>query len=917
MIDASCVLLLVGVGKDTAKMEIMHDVFALAKGLPHWQQVIVKGVLESDNFDNKKIREIADLAIKNEKHDISILDEIPVSGTTAVTNSVSLVGIRELSNINNLVEGGGVDFASTGLTVIYGENGAGKSGYSRILKKCCRSRDKNCEILENVYSKSDTPQSAKLLFNDGACQEFLWQPKPKPKTPPAELSKVHVFDRLSAEVYLGGENAIEYRPSGMDILDKLIFIIQEVKKEVEASQLALKFNVFNWTSQYGTTKATALVSQLEAKNPHEELDKLIVFTQGEDAELKKLQEDIPVREKSSPQKDREKLIARNGSLKKVALYIETLVSICSAENIKQANDAINELKAAEKNANDAKKLSFDNDNFLSGTGNEAWKLMWESAKKFSEEFAYAGQEYPPKNSDSGIRCVLCQRELEDKQISLMDRFSKYVLDESQEVLKKKQSVIVRLVQDLNSKLKKDDDEATLIDSIKTEYPTIHAELSGEMSSVRNAILEIIKKIEEGESVHAETVNVSALTSKLTASNSEIKNNQAKISEPLDDAKYMEDLENDRQKLAEFLSRKDLLRDKVLVLQNIESHKKSKELDKAIRQCSTTGISRKMGELNKTYIVDALADEFDKEVREITRGRVGAKLLPTRIRQGVQLSRIVLTLGDGTSCQTDLTKILSDGELRGASIAGFMAELSMADDKSAIIFDDPISSLDHVYSKAVAERICREAQKRQVIIFTHDMLFLTQLVNLSGKTVPITLKTIRSGMQAGVVENELPPEKMKLKDRIGRLKEMIQSEIKPLYKSNELANYQEKGRQFYRELRQSWERFVEEVLFCNVITRFDCAVHTQQLRDVTIEDSDISIINAGMSECSKYLHDQPNVMRTDIENPEVLEKDLENLTNLQKSIRDRRKNKSKPKQFEVDPKELKSKNFHFEVVSAKK
>ncbi len=43
------------------------------------------------------------------------------------------------------------------------------------------------------------------------------------------------------------------------------------------------------------------------------------------------------------------------------------------------------------------------------------------------------------------------------------------------------------------------------------------------------------------------------------------------------------------------------------------------------------------------------------------------------------------------------KVLSEGEHRCVALAAFLAELSTIDAQSAIVFDDPVSSLDHQFS----------------------------------------------------------------------------------------------------------------------------------------------------------------------------------------------------------------------------
>ena len=61
--------------------------------------------------------------------------------------------------------------------------------------------------------------------------------------------------------------------------------------------------------------------------------------------------------------------------------------------------------------------------------------------------------------------------------------------------------------------------------------------------------------------------------------------------------------------------------------------------------------------------------------------------------------------------------------RSVALAAFLAELATTNDKSTIVFDDPISSLDHMHREAVAKRLVDEAQHRQVVVFTHDIAFL--------------------------------------------------------------------------------------------------------------------------------------------------------------------------------------------------
>jgi len=72
------------------------------------------------------------------------------------------------------------------------------------------------------------------------------------------------------------------------------------------------------------------------------------------------------------------------------------------------------------------------------------------------------------------------------------------------------------------------------------------------------------------------------------------------------------------------------------------------------------------------------------------------------------------------------EILSEGEQRAVALADFLTEVGLNPANAGIVLDDPVTSQDHQRKDHIARRIVREATVRQVIVFTHDLVFLTML-----------------------------------------------------------------------------------------------------------------------------------------------------------------------------------------------
>lgn len=211
----------------------------------------------------------------------------------------------------------------------------------------------------------------------------------------------------------------------------------------------------------------------------------------------------------------------------------------------------------------------------------------------------------------------------------------------------------------------------------------------------------------------------------------------------------------------------------------------------------------------------------------------------------------------------------------------------------MVFDHPVSSLNHRWRRKVAKRLVAEAKERQVIVFTHDIVFLMLLEDQAGRyATPYQLRHLERGTNGvvGVCGDGPPWAGMTFKKRKAVLNTLLETATNVHKTSGEVA-YEPLAHQIYGKLRQAWERAVEEVLFNGAIKRFDRGVHTLALKKVAGDFSveDYQAIEDAMDRCSTFFdgHDDAPEVNEAIPSPEELRADLDELIDWVQASKKRR------------------------------
>ncbi len=102
-------------------------------------------------------------------------------------------------------------------------------------------------------------------------------------------------------------------------------------------------------------------------------------------------------------------------------------------------------------------------------------------------------------------------------------------------------------------------------------------------------------------------------------------------------------------------------------------------------------------------------------------------------------------------------------------------------------------------------------------------------------------------------------------------------------------YRRRVKDFYSDLRESWERAVEEVVFAKTVVRFVPDVMTGRLKEVTVTDEDYRTIFFAMKRASERSgHDMAEGRDIPQPSPDDMEEDLKVLDDFKIELGKRRK-----------------------------
>ena len=819
---------------------VFDTILDWSAGRPVWQQDALRRIVAAGKLTAEDKAALVQLCLKGRGAEGIALEAVPLTAehipnaATAGT-AIALTSISAVTGVNRLAGDQTLPFGAMGITVIYGDNGVGKSGYARILKRACRARFVG-ELLPNAFdTAAGATAGATIAYTAGTvpAAPIAWVNDGKPHP---ILSAVSVFDRECATVHVRDKNEVAFRPFGLDVPDELAAACQAVKEALTAEQTKLKSAqdpVFAQPTWSAKSPVGQILGALEATTKLAAIEAMASLSESEESRFARLNEDLA--------RDPLKAAAEQRA---VATSIQRLADALAPILAQTADTPLSHLLALAKDARGkraAANLAADaafGSSAVKGVGEATWRTLWEAARRYSVEVAYPEQPFPPAAGEA--QCVLCHQPLPESAAERMAGFESFIKADTEKLAEEAE-------RDFKNALRALEGSPIRISSfplrrqMALNAPTVAAAVLRSLAAARLRRRICLNSVESDDTVHMPDAAPDPIPAvrQLVADTLRYADELTAAADP-----------TGRQRLVD---ERDALRDRkaleVLLPKAKAEVARLVQLDrvaKCLTETATNAITTLGNTIADRVITPRMRDRFQEEIQKLAASRVRVDIVRSGGKHGSPQYQVRLFADD----RAKVHSVLSEGEQTCVALAVFLAELATAGHSSCLVFDDPVSSLDHRWRRKVAERLVEEAGTRQIIVFTHDLVFLNDLQTLARQAnVPMKEVSLsQTGAGAGIVHEGLPWVGQKVPERLDKLEKEARAAAK-LYEAQDDDGYAAAVANFYSRLRSTWERALEDRAFCDVVNRHRDYINARNLAKVTVlTEADTTAWATGFKTC---------------------------------------------------------------------
>ncbi|MCS6160286.1 AAA family ATPase [Shewanella baltica] len=614
-----------------------------------------------------------------------------------ISGELRLCSIGNVHGIENLAPRLPLSFSSGNLTVVYGQNGSGKSSYTRILKKMS-GKPRSAMLKSNVFQTAPIEKKCEIEYElEGKRVKCEWHANSEPID---ALRAVDFFDSDEANHYLRSESAATYIPPIVGMFESLAVACDQIKSMLQAEQNKLVSSLPQIPHTFANTDVAGKLKGITSNTSDEVFLQLVTWTQESQDQLELLKkrleatDPLAIAKQYRATKLQADSIAIN--LKKGALAY----GVANLERLKKLqSDALIKRQVASEAAQVGSAV-------LAQVGSNTWRSLWEAARDYSQ-IAYPAREFPVTDD---ARCVLCHQELSLDAKQRLNDFESFVQGKLEGAAKLAESIYNEALANLPNiptvELINTQCEAAGLTS--EDWKTYLIKFWELALCVRNSL---IKKD-----------NIETILPVFEVVDAEKILGEHSIALELQAVQYDKDAQTFDRVLA--TKNKNELEAKQWVSQQhdavkleIQRLKQHRTFDGWKSLANSRAVSTKASAISEQIITKNYVNRFNTELQLLGANRLKIELVKSKATKGKILHR--LQLKDSKQSHP-IELVLSEGERRIIALAAFLADVAEKPMFSSFIFDDPISSLDHDFEWNVATRLAELAKTRQVLIFTHRL-----------------------------------------------------------------------------------------------------------------------------------------------------------------------------------------------------
>ncbi len=759
-------------------------------------------------------------------------------GQSEVTASdtLTLQSLGNVHNVNALALDQQIDF-NPHLTVVFGENAVGKTGYVRILKRIAAVRTAEPILPDVGKANAAGKPEARIRFSLGSKVDTVdW----RDEAGVYPFTRMDVFDARSAAIHVDTDLTYIYTPGELSRFPLVRRGIDRVRVLAEAEIRALSTQANPFTAQFDRkSRIYTKIENLGASTQLAELRELSKVAQEEEDEAPSLRTQIEALKSSTPR-------AHLTLAETDKQFLDRALRLAKAVggfDLAEYQVALTDFTAASLRYEQATKSSFAGV-AIPGILQDEWRRFIQAGEDYLQAIA-ADDAYPAAKDP----CIYCRQPLGASAVELIRKYREYCKNELRTSVTSADSRIAALSAPIAG--------LELEAVIKNSADYINARSENGSVSALHAFADLLPKVAVLKEALAkrETYSWPSLKDDAAAAKLEIQGEAATTKQLIADLTVQssnrdQTLKDREAKLLDISSR---LRLRDLLPQIEEYVGRAHWVDKAKNHAKRfQSVLRTLTDTSKVASEKLLNQDFEHRFQaecELLRAPTVKLEFPGKEGQ--------VTRHKALAANHRLSEILSEGEQKVIALADFLAELGLKQPLAPVVFDDPITSLDYKRTAEVAERIVALSETRQIIVFTHNILFTVDLLSRVEKQKEryVYYDIKREGDLRGIVSQGAHPRDDSFNSLRGTINTLIQAAEKESGAAQ--AALIAAG---YESLRAICEIIVERELLQGVTERYSPMVRVTMLPKIRFGRLEAAVgpITGVYDRCSRSIrsHSQP-------------------------------------------------------------